>query len=38
MSGVRSITVDGAPVAGTVIAPRPAGSVCRVAVRMGRTA
>ncbi len=36
MSGVRSVTVDGAPIEGTVIAPRPAGSVCRVSVIMGR--
>ena len=34
--GVRSIDVDGGPVAGP-IAPRPADSVCRVTVRMGRT-
>jgi cellobiose phosphorylase len=38
MSGVRSIAVDGAPIERTVIAPRPAGSVCRVAVKMGRGA
>jgi cellobiose phosphorylase len=37
-SGVRSIAVDGEPVEGTVIAPRPAGSVCRVSVRLGRSA
>jgi cellobiose phosphorylase len=37
-SGVRSITVDGAPIEGPVITPGPAGSVCRVAVRMGRAA
>jgi cellobiose phosphorylase len=35
--GVRSITVDGRPIDGPVIAPRPAGAVCRVSVRMGRT-
>ncbi|MBP1659099.1 MAG: glycosyltransferase 36 [Candidatus Aminicenantes bacterium] len=34
--GVASITVDGRPVDGTVVAPQPAGAVCRVAVRMGR--
>jgi cellobiose phosphorylase len=34
--GVASIVVDGRPVAGP-IAPRPAGSICRVSVRMGRT-
>jgi cellobiose phosphorylase len=34
--GVASITVDGRRIDGTVIAPRPAGAVCRVAVRMGR--
>jgi cellobiose phosphorylase len=38
MSGVRSIAVDGALIGGTVIAPRPAGSICRVAVTMGRSA
>jgi len=38
MSGVRTITVDGAPIEGPVITPRPAGSVCRVVVRMGRAA
>jgi cellobiose phosphorylase len=38
MSGVRSIAVDGAPIERMVIAPRPAGSVCRVAVKMGRGA
>jgi cellobiose phosphorylase len=38
MSGVRSIALDGAPIEGTVLAPRPAGSVCRVAVTMGRSA
>jgi cellobiose phosphorylase len=36
--GVRSIAVDGAPIEGTVVAPRPAGSVCRVTVKMGRGA
>jgi len=36
--GVVAITVDGRPIAGTVIAPRPAGAVCRVSVRMGRSA
>ena len=36
MSGVRSITVDGAPIEGPVLKPRPAGSVCRVAVRLGK--
>ena len=35
-SGVRSISVDGVPAEGTVVAPRPAGSTCRVAVTMGR--
>jgi cellobiose phosphorylase len=34
-SGVRSIEVDGRPVEGGVVAPRPAGSVCRVTVTMG---
>jgi len=34
--GVASVLVDGRPVAGTVVAPRPAGSVCRVTVTMGR--
>jgi cellobiose phosphorylase len=34
-SGVASIMVDGRPVEGP-IAPRPAGSTCRVSVRMGR--
>jgi cellobiose phosphorylase len=38
MSGVASIDVDGKPVDGKVIAPRPAGTVCRVSVKMGRTA
>jgi cellobiose phosphorylase len=36
MSGVRSIAVDGSPIEGTVIAPRPAGSACRVKVTMGK--
>ena len=36
--GVASIVVDGRPAAAGPIAPRPAGSVCRVIVRMGRTA
>lgn len=35
-SGVRSVEVDGAPIEGAVIAPRPAGSVCRVKVTMGK--
>jgi cellobiose phosphorylase len=35
-SGVRSVEVDGAPIEGNVIAPRPAGSVCRVKVTMGK--
>jgi cellobiose phosphorylase len=35
-SGVRSIEVDGRPVEGGVVAPRPAGSVCRVTVTMGQ--
>jgi cellobiose phosphorylase len=35
-SGVRSVEVDGLPVEGRVIAPRPAGAVCRVKVTMGR--
>jgi len=34
-SGVRSVEVDGAPIEGNVIAPRPPGAVCRVRVRMG---
>ncbi len=34
-SGVRSVEVDGRPVEGGVVAPRPAGSVCRVTVTMG---
>jgi cellobiose phosphorylase len=34
--GVRSIAVDGRPVTGVVIAPRPAGAVCRVTVTMGK--
>jgi cellobiose phosphorylase len=38
MSGVVSLTVDGRPIDGQVIAPRPAGTVCRVSVKMGRTA
>ena len=38
MSGVASIDVDGRPIDGQVIAPRPAGTVCRVSVKMGRTA
>ena len=37
-SGVASIAVDGRPIDGQVIAPRPAGTVCRVSVTMGRTA
>ena len=37
-SGVASIEVDGKPIDGQVIAPRPAGTVCRVSVKMGRTA
>lgn len=37
-SGVASIDVDGRPIDGEVIAPRPAGTVCRVSVKMGRTA
>jgi cellobiose phosphorylase len=37
-SGVASIDVDGRPIDGNVIAPRPAGTVCRVSVKMGRTA
>jgi cellobiose phosphorylase len=36
--GVVSVAVDGRPVEGTVLAPRPAGAVCRVSVRMGRNA
>lgn len=36
--GVASVAVDGRPIAGTVITPRPAGSVCRVSVKMGRSA
>jgi cellobiose phosphorylase len=35
-SGVRSVEVDGAPIEGAVIAPLPAGSVCRVKVTMGK--
>jgi cellobiose phosphorylase len=38
LSGVRTIRVDGAPIEGTVIAPRPAGTTCRVSVKMGRAA
>ncbi len=38
MSGVASIDVDGRPIDGKIIAPRPAGTVCRVSVKMGRTA
>ncbi len=34
-SGVRSIEADGRPVEGGLVAPRPAGSVCRVSVTMG---
>ena len=38
-TGVRSVVVDGQPVAGGgPIAPRPAGAVCRVLVTMGRRA
>ena len=36
-SGVRSIAIDGLPLEGGIIAPRPAGTVCRVSVTMGRT-
>jgi cellobiose phosphorylase len=36
-SGVRSIAIDGRPLEGGIIAPRPAGTVCRVSVTMGRT-
>lgn len=36
--GVAAVVVDGRPNAGNVVAPRPAGAVCRVAVRMGRSA
>lgn len=35
-SGVRSVEVDGSPIEGAVIAPHPAGSVCRVKVTMGK--
>ena len=35
-SGVLSLTVDGRPVEGPVIAPRPPGSVCRVRATMGK--
>jgi cellobiose phosphorylase len=34
-SGVRSVRVDGRPIEGAVITPRPAGSVGRVEVTMG---
>ena len=34
--GVAALAVDGRPHEGHVVAPRPAGSVCRVSVRMGR--
>ena len=37
-SGVASIEIDGQPIEGKVIAPRPAGTVCRVTVKMGRSA
>ncbi len=37
MSGIRSIAVDGSPIQGNVIAPRPAGSVCRIKVTLGET-
>ncbi len=36
-SGVRSIAIDGRPFEGGIIAARPAGTVCRVSVTMGRT-
>ena len=36
--GAAAVTVDGEALAGNVIAPRPAGAVCRVKVRMGRSA
>lgn len=36
--GVASVAVDGLPVEGAIIAPRPPGSVCRVFVKMGRAA
>jgi cellobiose phosphorylase len=35
-SGVRSVEVDGRQVEGNVVAPRPAGAVCRVKVTMGK--
>jgi len=35
--GIASVRVDGRPVRGP-IAPRPAGSICRVSVTMGKTA
>jgi cellobiose phosphorylase len=35
-SGVRSVEVDGRPIEGRVVAPRPPGSVCRVSVKMGQ--
>mgnify|MGYP001373220328 CR=1 FL=1 len=35
-SGVRSVEVDGSPIEGSVIAPRPPGSACRVKVTMGK--
>ena len=36
--GIASVVVDGARAPRNVIPPRPAGAVCRVAVRMGRSA